>query len=267
MNGSGHGMLARSMMGQRVGQPAMGHVIGRWLILLGAIGAFAFTPQANGGVIYFEDFSLQDGKGAIGPFPTLDVSGVDWTIDISAATLGAATDWFQVVDGRFDVRDVDGRSSWLSPLIDLSGVAGPVELSLWAGEDGDLETSDFLDVLYSIDGGPFVLIENWQGAGAAGALLQGHTLIGDRAIGGATDDADWGATLVTQSVFAANSLRIRVDVDTNANTERIRFDDVTVRAPTVPEPVTVPEPATLASFLAIAVVAGGLRRTRRRGER
>ena len=40
--------------------------------------------------IYSEDFTGQEGKGANGGSPpTTDLTGVDWTIDISSATLSA----------------------------------------------------------------------------------------------------------------------------------------------------------------------------------
>jgi len=57
--------------------------------------------------IYSEDFTGQNGQGAIGP-STTDTSQVDWTIDISSASLTAATDWFRVTNEKFEARDKYG---------------------------------------------------------------------------------------------------------------------------------------------------------------
>ena len=54
--------------------------------------------------IYSEDFTGQNGQGAIGP-STTDTSQVDWTIDISSASLTAATDWFRVTNEKFEARE------------------------------------------------------------------------------------------------------------------------------------------------------------------
>ena len=58
--------------------------------------------------IYSEDFTGQNGKGAVGPAPTTDLSGVDWSIDISSADLSANTDWFKVVNEVFDGNGIYG---------------------------------------------------------------------------------------------------------------------------------------------------------------
>ena len=51
--------------------------------------------------IYLEDFSNQNDKGAVGG--VLDVSGCNWLIDVSAATLSDANDYFKVTGIQFEV--------------------------------------------------------------------------------------------------------------------------------------------------------------------
>ena len=71
--------------------------------------------------IYYEPFTAQEGKGAIGN--TTDLSGCNWSIDINAANLSNTGDWFKVsnVNGseRMEARDVDGICIWYSPLINI----------------------------------------------------------------------------------------------------------------------------------------------------
>ena len=72
-----------------------------------------FTINSNAqSTIYSEDFTGQNDKGAVGPTPTTDLSGVDWTIDISSATLTANSDWFKVTNEIFEARDIDGNTIW-----------------------------------------------------------------------------------------------------------------------------------------------------------
>ena len=52
--------------------------------------------------IYLEDFSNQNGKGASGG--VLDVSGCNWSIDVSAATLSDANDYFKVVNEKLEAK-------------------------------------------------------------------------------------------------------------------------------------------------------------------
>ena len=68
--------------------------------------------------IYLEDFSSQDGKGAAGG--VLDVSGCNWLIDVSAATLSDASDYFKVVNQKLEAKDVDGNCIWYSPSVNIA---------------------------------------------------------------------------------------------------------------------------------------------------
>ena len=94
--------------------------------------------------IYSEDFTGQNGQGAVGPTPTTDLSAVDWSIDISSTSLSASSDWFKVVNEVFEARDIDGNGIWYSPSINISGYSN-VSFSLSATESGTMESSDIFN--------------------------------------------------------------------------------------------------------------------------
>ena len=45
---------------------------------------------------------------------------VYWLIDVSAATLSDANDYFKVVNGELEAKDVDGNCIWYSPSINIA---------------------------------------------------------------------------------------------------------------------------------------------------
>ena len=91
--------------------------------------------------IYLEDFSNQNDKGASGG--VLDVSGCNWLIDVSAATLSDANDYFKVVNEKLEAKDVDGNCIWYSPSINIADYKD-VSLSISASESGGLENTDII---------------------------------------------------------------------------------------------------------------------------
>lgn len=154
-----------------------------------------------------------------------------WTGVCAACISG---DHFEVRSGQFSGVDVNDFSTWETESIDISAFTD-VNFSLDAIENGDHEgvgcscgiNQDYFDVYYSVDGGPFTVIENWNGDGEAG-----HTLTGDSQNGISTD-ADWGATTVSQGGINGNSLVIRVVVRNTAGSEELSFDNVVVSSLTV----------------------------------
>ena len=78
------------------------------------VGSFSYT--GGGGtpqVIYSEDFSGQNGTGWNGNSGTLppfssNLSSVDWTMDISNASLSGVSDYFKIYYEKLAARDVDG---------------------------------------------------------------------------------------------------------------------------------------------------------------
>ena len=166
-----------------------------------------FTINSNAqSTIYSEDFTGQDGKGAIGSTSgaTTDLSGVDWTIDISSATLSANTDWFKVTNEIFEARDIDGNTIWQSKSINISGFSN-VSLSLSAVEVGGMESSDIFKTEYRIDGG------TWTPADTNGSL-----------------NDDFTSATVSQTGLSGSTLEIRVTMNNGAASEYHRLDDILV---------------------------------------
>ncbi|QNM84274.1 T9SS type A sorting domain-containing protein [Polaribacter pectinis] len=164
--------------------------------------------------IYSENFTGQNDKGAVGPAPTTDLVGVDWTIDVSSAALTASTDWFKVTSEVFEARDIDGDAIWMSPSINITGFTG-VSFSLSAAESGTMEAADIFNTEYRIDGGA------WTAADTNGTL-----------------NDDFTSATVSQAGLAGSTLEIRVTMNNNSGTELQRLDDVLVQgtastAPTV----------------------------------
>ncbi len=168
--------------------------------------------------IYSEDFTGDDGKGAIGPGNTVDVSGVDWTVDVTNADLSATSDFFHVVSGVFTGQDVDGTQQangtgdgpiWISPSINIAGYTN-VTISLDVSNNaGGFESQDFVKAYYVIDGGS------------------------ETTFGFLFDD-DGAATNLADSTFSVNglsgtSLKVYVEMDNNAGGESITFDNVLVQ--------------------------------------
>jgi hypothetical protein len=196
-------------------------------ILLLFTAAFSINAQ----VMYSEDFdatSVADGSGVegstgsvlvnVGDYPSL----VDWTIDASAADLSASSDWAKTDGGQFSFRDTDGDIIWDSELIDISMATGAFNFSVDAfNNNGGFEDSDYLDILYSIDGGAFVLVQDWNGLGDTT-----HTFLGEK------NGTDWDGSVpevVTVSgLNGSSTLQIRVIGNVNAGGEQLFFDNINV---------------------------------------
>lgn len=100
----------------------MKKIILTYSCLLLCLAAFSQTT------LYSEDFTGQINKGALGPGgnnPSTDITGVNWSLDLSDTNLNFANtnDYFIVrsVSGNelFEGRDLDGEAIWLSPNIDI----------------------------------------------------------------------------------------------------------------------------------------------------
>ncbi|MTI88088.1 MAG: T9SS type A sorting domain-containing protein [Balneolaceae bacterium] len=183
--------------------------------LLMVLIGFGFFGVAEA-QIYSEDFTGQDGQGAVGPGNTVDVSSVDWTVDVDSVTLSASSDFFRVESGVFTGQDLDGQSTnssgagavWISPAIDISGYT-EISISLNVGGSGTFEGADFIKASYSIDANDTT------------------------DFGSATDDDIKTASSFSVSGLSGSSLKIFVEMDNNAGSEVITFDDVLVEEVTV----------------------------------
>ncbi|MEM9879728.1 MAG: hypothetical protein AAF862_10685 [Pseudomonadota bacterium] len=189
-------------------------------MLLAAVFSVLVCEGRASTLLYSEDFSGQDGQGAVGgpSGPTIDTSLVDWTIeDTSSKNFASlktnnADETFSVIAGRFEARETGPRLRWISPTIDTRGFRN-LELAIDFSEAGSLQNNDNIRVWYSVDGDPsFTLIPNFNGAGN----------------GNNTFRNDFPDTTLTESLIAGDSLRLRVDFRVRGNGQRQFMDNIKV---------------------------------------
>lgn len=132
-------------------------------------------------VFYSEGFSGQTSKGVEGPSPyTYDTTGMTWTIDVSATTLSASSDYFKVNGSeQFEGTDLDGEAVWMSPVVTISSAAS-VDLSVDVAGTGSLAGTEYIRVYYKLDGGSETVFTNYgDNTGAFGsATATQDSLIG-----------------------------------------------------------------------------------------
>lgn len=173
-------------------------------LILGSVLTLPLSFNALSDVIWEENFDAAalDGKGAVGgDSVTIDMDGVSrWSIDVSDADLSATSDWFKVDNGQLSARDVDGDTVWLSEVIVVNGLTD-LQLDVEVSESGTQEDLDYVDVMYSIDGGEFVLVTNALGSDI-------HTLIDD-----------YTSVTVNSAIPDASTVQIKLAMKNNAGTE------------------------------------------------
>ena len=156
--------------------------------------------------IYSEDFSSQNGKGAIGGVSniTIDTSGVTWSVDTSDVNFQDASDYVQVVNENLEFRDTEGNAKWTSASIDISNLTS-LTLSMDLSEVGTMESSDTISVYFKIDNGSETLIR----------------VIND----------DFGSISLTDTSISGtgSSLYIIVYGKNGADSEKYRIDNIIVK--------------------------------------
>ncbi|MGK0307434.1 MAG: hypothetical protein ACI8RP_000386 [Urechidicola sp.] len=174
--------------------------------------------------IYSENFTNQENKGAIGPANTIDLDGVDWTVDISAANLINDQDWFKVTNGVFETRDIDGNAIWLSRSINITGYSN-VSFSLNAEESGTMEALDVFKTEYKIG------IGEWTVASTNGDLID-----------------DFDSLTVSETGLSGDNLQIRVTMNNNVGTEFHRLDNILIEGTATSSDPTVTFNTTTSSI-------------------
>lgn len=186
-------------------------IVKRWMTSIAIFSFLLLSPiQVHAVDIWTESFTNQEGKGATGS--SEDMTGITtWTINVDDSNWENNNDWFRVQNEVFEGRDLDHAVTWTSSSIDISAYQN-VEFSLDVTEAGNLEDADYVDIYYSVDGGSFTRIPNWNGLGDGS-----HTL-----------HNDFAAQTIDQAIGTAASLQIRVIMRNNAGNEYYRFDNVLV---------------------------------------
>ena len=183
-------------------------------LLAGALSLGVVSINASADTVWQEDFEANElqGKGATGSDPAgaiVDLEGVDrWSVDVSASELSATSDWFRVESGAMQARDTDGEVVWLSESIDISG-AGDITINAVLSQSGNFESTDYIDVFYSLDGGAFELI----------TLSEGATN---------TVQEDFGSATLTETIGSGSTLELKVAMANNSGTEYLNLDSISV---------------------------------------
>ena len=177
-----------------------------------------FSSLLSAQIIWSEDFeSYAIGTGYVGSStPISAVHSADypdlvskWAIDTASASLTSNTDWLSVrfdAGGNkvFEFRDTDGEFVWSSELIDISSYFDVV-LSVSVIEVSSLESTDYINVYYILDGGDEILFET-NGA----------------------NSNDFTKLKAMHDSISGTSLQLVIRGKNNANSELIRFDDIVV---------------------------------------
>jgi hypothetical protein len=182
---------------------------------------------------YLEQFNTAN-KGYL-PNYVDDFAGVNWTLSSwpnqPPAPFGrVAGDYFQTSGGVLTALDLDVAVCWESPLIDLgSGTMFSVDLA-W----NQFDPEDYINVLYSIDGGSYIQVPNKAGGGAG--TIQYTTL----------DNS--GSMNVSQAGLSGSTIQIQICGVNNTNNEQFSLDNVSVPGSNqfcpAPEPSLTPTNVT-----------------------
>ncbi len=188
---------------------------------------FCFLSSFGQTTIYSEDFTGQNGKGAFGPDPIIDVTGVTWNVDITGTSIIEANDWFYVTNEFFEGRDLDGSAIWLSPLIDITGFTN-VQFSLDVFENlatDNLEDADTVVIEYRIDAGPWTL-----------------------AAVNSTYINDFPDSVTSTTGLAGTTIELRVTMTNNGGGERQRIDNILVEGTPPITPTLIVNPNTISGL-------------------
>ena len=154
-----------------------------------------------------------------------DFSAVSWTIGGNLS--GIDSEGFFTKNGYLHSEDLDEEACWISPNINIQSVAvASVEVTFTIPTGASWETSttpgsiDYMDVKYSVDGGPFVTIANVNGCPGSGHTLSVSTC-GASLVGPMTFNIDEGGIVGSQ-------LNIQVCIDTNASSDDGFLEEVRV---------------------------------------
>ncbi len=182
---------------------------------------------------YLEQFNTAN-KGYL-PNYVDDFVGVNWTLSSwpnqPPAPFGRVpADYFQTSGGALTAFDLDVEVCWESPLIDLGGgTMLSVDLA-W----NQFDPEDYINVLYSIDGGNYVQVPNKAGGGA-GTIQY-------------TTSNNSGSMNVSQAGLSGSTIQIQICGVNNSNNEQFSLDNVSVPGSNqfcpAPEPSLTPTNVT-----------------------
>ena len=197
--------------------------LGRTTVILMFLMLIALYSSAQ----YLETFSTPNKGYKISLAD--DFTGVNWSLSgwNTAAGERDASDYFQTTaTGVLESIDLDQEVYWESPLINTSAapsVSVKVDLS-WVGFDSDAIANncitDYIKVLYSVNGGGYVMVPNVVGGNACATISYSY------ADPGTSNNSS--VTINHGGIPGGSNLKIRVVVYTNVNAEIVTIDNVGV---------------------------------------
>ena len=162
--------------------------------------------------IYNEDFTGQNGKGALGI--TSDLTNVNWNIIVNNS-LWDNSDWFYVKNERFEAVDVTTNNNdtayWYSSNVDISNYQYIfTELKAFTNNSGGVKS---INSQYKVDGGL------WTDFSYNG-ILSGNFA---------------SPSIVSTNGINGNSIQLRIGVNLSVSTDTIFFDDIKINGYSIPD--------------------------------
>lgn len=169
-------------------------------------------------IIHTDDFVNELDKGKIGYNP-VDITGVDWTIDVTNGSFTSGNDYFKVSNNGgtnfFVGRDIDGVCIWESENIDISGYSN-LELSIDLAAQGSFDADNKLEIAIIIDD----TVEE--------VLFQSDCSTGSCSIDGVELENNF-KKFTTAINNTGNEAHIKVYMDNNNGNQQLKFTNLGVR--------------------------------------
>lgn len=188
-------------------------------------------------VLYSEDFESYstgtgiNGSGNSGDYPA---SVTQWTLNDVNGTL-ASSDYVETRSGELEINDTNGPIEFDTQSINISGYSN-ISFSIDLSGIGELEynpslhssddtnaVNDYMDVSYSIDGGAFTTITDFNGNGTTH-----HTLIPYYVSGNSGSAPFFPDDTVTQTGLSGSTLIIKVRFQNWSGNEYFYIDNIIV---------------------------------------
>lgn len=223
-------------------------------ILFGAVSVKDALCQCAG-ALWSENFSYADGT-VVGANNNTTNPSPDWTSG-GCTTCNGVSDTWDVRSNQFQAHDVNDHDSWLLTeaiaiagfttvdfCITISETGDHEGLYMNADDCGDISNQDYVDVEYRIDGGGWILVQNYLGWCGLYGSCANHTFYGDDGLTQGdcrNNDTDWGSSTVTVTGLTGTTLQLRITARNSAASEYINIDNINVNG-------NVPLPIELSTF-------------------